>query len=328
MVKRLLLLAAVIMCANFATAQTLEELKATKATKDAELATAKATFDALTGEVDGLATQIANLSGWQFGALGTLGANISQFNNWLGAANPDVFTTQYGATGNAFANLQNEKYFWRNGLNVVATKTRLVIDKDARDDAEFETTADAINLTSLYGYKLNSKWAISALGEYRSTLLDNFNNPGYLDIGAGATWTPIPNAVVVFHPLNYNFVFADGDLAYESSLGCKIVADYSQALPMGVAWKTNLSAFISYDDTNNFSNWTWTNGLSFTAWKGIGVGIDFGLRGNRQESYNSFLGLPSTVAAGTTKDNFAIGDLDGADDPLQSYWVVGLSYKL
>lgn len=327
MVKRLLLLAAVVMCANFATGQTLEELKATKATKDAELAAAKATFDALTGEVDGLATQIANLSGWQLGALGTLGANFSQFDNWLGAANPHATTTQFGATGNAFANLQTEGYFWRNNLNLVATRTKLVIAKEDRDDAEFETTADAVNLTSLFGYKLSSKWAVSALGEYRSTVLTNFNNPGYLDLGAGLTWTPIPNAVVVFHPLNYNFVFADDALSYESSLGCKIMADYSRELPMGIAWKTNLSAFVSYDGAD-LSNWTWTNGLSFTAWKGIGVGIDFGLRGNTQESYNTFLNLPENVNAGITKDNFTIDQLGNSDNPLQSYYVIGLSYKI
>ena len=70
---------------------------------------------------------------------------------------------------------------------------------------------------------------------------------------------------------------ADSDVIYGSSLGCKIVADYSQALPMGIAWRTNLSAFASYSDTNNFSNWTWVNGVNFTAWKGIGFGFEFGL---------------------------------------------------
>ncbi|MFK7807204.1 MAG: hypothetical protein AB8F74_05305, partial [Saprospiraceae bacterium] len=184
--------------------------------------------------------------------------------------------------------------------------------------------------SSLYGYKLNSKWAISGLGEYRSTLT-NFNDPGFLDIGAGATWTPITDLVVVFHPLNYNFVFSNTDaLSYQSSLGCKIVADYAKALPMGVAWKTNLSAFASYEDFNNLSNWTWINSFGFTAWKGIGVGFEFGLRGNRQEGYNGFL-----ANNGIDKDAVEIADFDSdnatglkGDNPIQSYFLVGLTYAL
>lgn len=326
MTKKLLLLFVVCFASNFAFSQTLEELTATKTAKAAELAglaDALAKADALKADIEGLDTKILNLSGWQVGALGNLGLNFSQFNKWLGAANPDVYTASYGATGNVFANLQKEGYFWRNGLNVIATKTKVALTEQDKEANEFETTADAINLSSLYGYKLNSKWAISALGEYRSTLLNNFNNPGYFDIGAGATWTPIPNAVVVFHPLNYNFVMADEGLSYESSLGLKVVADYSRALPIGVAWKTNLSAFVSYTDVPNFSNWTWTNGLSANVWKGIGLGLEFGLRGNKQEGYNTFL-----ASSGQTAENFAIDDLASDDNPLQTYWVLGLSYSI
>lgn len=119
---------------------------------------------------------------------------------------------------------------------------------------------------------------------------------------------------------------ADSDVNYESSLGCKIVADYNQALPMGVAWRSNLSAFVSYSDTNNFSNWTWINGINFTAWKGIGVGFEFGLRKNKQESYNTFI-----AASGADPEIIAIDafeDQPDADNPLQTYWLLGLTYTI
>ncbi len=302
--------------------EALAALKAQKAAKDAEVA-------ALQAEADAIAAQIDALPGWEFGGLGTIGFNASQFTDWLGAENPNASSTAIGLSANAFANYDDAKQFWRNGGNLTFVRTKLVSnhdDKELKDSTDFITTADAINLSSLYGYKLNEKWAISGLGEYRSTL-KNINDPGYLDIGVGATWTPIKDLVVVLHPLNYNFIFASGDLAYESSLGCKFVADYSRALPMGVAWKTNLSGFLSYKDPGNFSNWTWINGVSFTAWKGIGVGFEFGLRGNRQEAYNSFLG-----ASGLTAENVDIKDFDDStlkgDNPLQSYWLVGLTYNL
>jgi hypothetical protein len=98
---------------------------------------------------------------------------------------------------------------------------------------DLQVAADAFNITSLFGYKLSEKLAISTLGEYRTSMLDGkFNNPGYLDLGLGATWTPITDLVVVVHPLNYNFVFADDvdGFEYQSSLGAKVVADYTKAL--------------------------------------------------------------------------------------------------
>ena len=70
---------------------------------------------------------------------------------------------------------------------------------------------------SLYGKNINEKWAVSGLLEYRTTILNNFNDPGYLDLGVGATWTPIDNLIVVIHPLNYNFVFSKEDAIFESS---------------------------------------------------------------------------------------------------------------
>ena len=53
------------------------------------------------------------------------------------------------------------------------------------DDDSFQQATDVFNITSLYGYKLSDNFAISALGEYRTTFLSNFNDPGYLDLGVG-----------------------------------------------------------------------------------------------------------------------------------------------
>jgi len=137
--------------------------------------------------------------------------------------------------------------------------------------------------------------------------LKSGKKPGYLDLGAGATWTPIENLIVVIHPLNYNFVFADGENVFDSSMGAKIVADYSRQIG-DVSFKTNFSTFQSYED-GDLSNWTWTNAFSYKLWKMIGVGFDFALRSNKQEAANY---------QGTS--------LEDADNKLQSYYTIGLSY--
>ena len=137
--------------------------------------------------------------------------------------------------------------------------------------------------------------------------MDNFNDPGYLDLGFGATWTPIENLVVVIHPANYNFVFSSGETVFDSSFGAKIVADYTREFG-AINFKSNFSAFQSYKDSD-LSNWTWTNSFAYTLWKMIGIGFDFALRSNKQEAAN---------AQGV--------DLGDADNKLQSYYTIGLSY--
>ncbi|MDZ4747543.1 MAG: DUF3078 domain-containing protein [Saprospiraceae bacterium] len=293
-------------------AQTTEELMAIQAAKAAELATLEgqltdltATVDALKTEVAGLTDQITPYPRWDIGARGNIGFNISNFNDWLSKESPNTNAISIGFTGNGYANLDQKKYFWRNNLNVALGWQKFDDEDDPNDDnKEFKVTSDAFNMTTLFGYKLSDKWALSTLAEYRSSLIDNFNNPGYLDVGAGATWTPIKDLVVVIHPLNYNFVFSNTGFDYQSSFGTKVVADYKREIVKGINWTSNLSAFLSYKGMD-LSNWTWINGLT-TSVKGFGIGLDIGLRSNKQEA----------EAAGRT------------NNPLQTYWIFGLTYVL
>ncbi|WP_438963596.1 DUF3078 domain-containing protein [Winogradskyella sp.] len=301
MKKKLIFMAVLMLAISFGFSQTKEELEAQKAEKQAEA-------DKFQGEADALQAQIDALPGWRVGAFGTIGGSLSNFNNWYAQGTPNNASGNIGFTVNAYANKIEDKYFWRNTLTTNLNWVKLDDKDDPSDKDSFEATTDVFNLSSIYGYKLSKKWAVSGLLEYRTTLLDNFNDPGYLDLGVGATWTPIENMIVVIHPLNYNFVFADDDSVFESSAGAKIVADYTKSIG-AVNFKTNFSTFQSYE-SGDLSNWTWTNSFSYTLWKMIGVGFDFALRSNKQEAAN-FQGV----------------DLEDADNDLQSYYTIGLSYK-
>ncbi len=288
-------------------AQTAEELKAQQAPKKDSIAK-------LQGEVDALQAKIDALPGWKKGAFGTIGANLQGFNDWYSNAAPNSSTGNIGVTVNGFANLTQEKFFWRNSGNInLAWVKNDNTDIDTDSDS-FDGTTDVFTISSLYGRKLSEKWAISALGEYRTSIINNFNDPGFLDLGVGATWTPLENLVVVIHPLNYNFVFAKNDAAFESSTGAKIVADYTRQFNK-VSFKSNLSTFQSYK-SGDLSNWTWINSFGYTLWKGIGLGFEFGLRGNKQEGLNN---LQMTQPSATFND---------LDNKVQSYWLFGLNYSL
>ncbi|MEO1010336.1 MAG: DUF3078 domain-containing protein [Bacteroidota bacterium] len=290
--------------------QTLEDLKLQqKAMKDS--------ITAIQGRVDALQGKIDAFPGWKFGVFGTVGANVSGFNNWYAQGTPNNDAGNIGITLNGLANLDRDKFFWRNSLNMNLQWVKLD-NKDIDTDSDsFDGTTDVFNITSLYGYKLSDKFALSALGEYRTTFINNFNDPGYLDLGIGATWTPITDLVVVVHPLNYNFVFSSEDDIFQSSLGAKILVDYTRQIGK-INFKTNFSSFQSYE-SSDLSNWTWINSFGYTLWKGIGLGFEFGLRSNRQEALNFIRNTAPTPDPDAT--------FDSIDNDLQSYWLFGLNYS-
>ena len=312
MTKKLLLSAVLMLSLSYGFSQTKEELQTQKSEKQAEA-------DAAQAEANALQAQIDALPGWRLGAFGTIGGSLSNFNNWYSQGAPNNSTGNIGITFNGYANLIEEKFFWRNGLNANLNWVKLDNKDTDFDSEDFEPTTDVFNLSSLYGRNISDKLAASALMEYRTTLLNNFNDPGYLDLGVGVTWTPIDNLIVVIHPLNYNFVFAENDAVFESSLGAKIMADYTRQIG-AVNFKSNLSAFQSYK-SGDLSNWQWTNSFGYTLWKMIGVGFDFGLRSNKQEALNYALGQFDPMGTGD------VPTFDNVDNDLQTYYTLGLSYK-
>ena len=292
---------------NYSFGQTLEELKAAKKLKEDSVS-------AIQGRVDALQKQIDTYPGWKVGAFGTVGISLSEFNNWYAQGIPNNSSGRIGFTINPYARLDREKYFWYNAGQINLGWVKLDDKDDPNDDNGFRATTDVFNIQSLFGYNLSKKIAASFLMEYRTTIIDNFNDPGYLDLGVGFTWKPIPDLVVVVHPLNYNIVFSSTEDVFESSAGTKIVANYGKSFG-NLSLKSNLSSFISYK-SSNLSNWTWINAVSYKVWKGLGIGGEFGLRDNKQEALNyarETLELPDAT-------------FDTIDNELQTYWLFGLTY--
>lgn len=311
MKNRIVLSFVLMLTMSFGFAQTKEELQAQKSEK-------KTVADAAQAEVNAIQAQIDALPGWKKGAFGVIGGSLSNFNNWYAQGTPNSSSGNIGINFNAYANKLETNYFWRNSLTVNLAWVKLDDKDDPADNDSFQPTSDVFNISSLYGQKLSDKWAASALGEYRTTILNNFNDPGYLDLGVGFTWTPLDNLIVVIHPLNYNFVFSDNDAVFDSSLGAKIMADYTRKIG-AIDFKSNLSAFFSYKGSD-LSNWTWTNNFSYTLWKNIGVGFDFALRSNKQEALNYALGqFDGPVGSEPT--------FSSVDNDLQTYYTLGLTYK-
>lgn len=297
-------------------AQTVEELKA----KRAEL---QAQADALLGEVGALTNQINTFPGWKFGGVGVLGANFTGNDSWYAIENPNATSIAYGLSASGFANLDRSKDFWRTLLTFNLQQTETTPEEDAET---VKSITDVLDLSSLYGYKFTPKWAASAEAKFTTTSLQ-FLDPGKLVASAGVTWLPIDNLVVLIHPLGYEKNWP-GELV--SAPGAKIGATYAASIIPGVAWSSNLSMFVPYSGgdatlaalndmertieygTGDMFNWTWINGFSTNLWKGLGVGLNIGLRQDKQLA-----------------DKFEVEATgEESDNPLQMYYNLGLSYTL
>lgn len=273
-------------------AQSIEELKEMKAEKQAYIDDLQAQIDAAQSEIDGINNELDILSGWNKGFTGLVGFGLNNSNGWVANPNPDAKSSALNIGVTAFANKLGEKSFWNN--KAVITKSWQDVDlsegdANAEDDGLFDNgTVDIFNIQSLYGYKLSDQLAISAMADM-NTSVENFLNPGVLDLGLGATWVPSSNMTVVVHPFNYHLAFSGVEgVETVGAFGAKVRADLNQPISLGnntITWTTTLMSFIPYESNDpTMFEFTWLNTINFELWKGIGVGIGFGIRNAEFES--------------------------------------------
>ena len=281
----------------------------TKAKRVGEI---KTQLDALAAEQKNLEYEILLLDDeiipwprWSNNFSGTLGFNSVNTENWFLRGAPSIASTNINVASTGFVLLEHLKWYWKTDYrgNLGWLKFN---NKDVADDSDaFKTTNDIFQAKSIFGWRIQEKLFFATGLYYRTSLLDDkFNDPGYLTIAAaGLTWKPVPNLVIDIVPLTYNYVIAKDNVLYESSLGNNLQITYNRPLFKGLIWTTDLTAFTSYKDTKQLSNWTWFNMLS-TNTKGLGLVFDIGVRANRQEA-------------------LAFG---AAEDTKQIWWMLGINY--
>jgi hypothetical protein len=262
-------------------------------------------------EADKIAKEIRKLEDtlrvypiWEKGIFGTLGFNFTRTQDWLSKKESNTAASTIGYTVNAFFNVEEKKYFWNNTIKLNQNWVHFD-NRDVAEDVEgFQVASDVFNFNSLWGYKISKKMAASALLEYRTPLLQGrWNNPGSLDFGLGLSWKPIKNMIIAMHPANFNTVFSNSNFDLNSSFGMKTIVEYSRKFFGGIGWTTGFSGFMSYKN-KDLDNWAWVNGLSKT-FKGVGFGLDISLKQNKQEAISREI----------------------EDNPIQWYYIFGISYK-
>ena len=289
----ILIVCVVFISLSLVKGQSLDELKTMKSDKQAMIDDHQSKINAAQAEIDDLQTQIDVLSGWRTGFSGLLGFDWLSSNGWAANPNPDASSSSLGLNLTGHALMDKEKFLWHNkGIINKAWQDVKLNDEDDDGLGLFDKgTVDILNISSLAGHKVSPKLAITGLGEL-NTSLGNFLSPGTLDIGVGATWLPIQNMTVVIHPFNYHVAFSGVDgVSSEGSIGTKIRMDYFKDFNLAgkkMNWTTTLTSFIPYkgaaEGVPSVFEYTWLNTLSFEIWKGIGVGLGWGLRKSDFES--------------------------------------------
>jgi hypothetical protein len=158
--------------------------------------------------------------GWTVRGTNTLLLNQAAFSNWVaGGINSVALTAR---TDYEF-NLKKGKNLWEN---------RLLAGYGLRSEQKAQTTKveDVIDLTSKYGYQINtSNWYAAASLNVKTqfskgydyslpnqSYLSNFFSPGYVTFGFGVDYIPNDNFQLSIHPLTSRLTFVTDDNVFDS----------------------------------------------------------------------------------------------------------------
>ena len=144
--------------------ETLEEYKEKKAEVKAQIDAKKAELSELESQMATYQKEIDKLSGWLVGFGGTAGFGLNQSNNWIAAPNPNSKSSRLALGLSGYANNIKEKTLWRNSAFLTKEWVDIDIDDEAEEDGLLDNgVVDIFNISSLAGYRFNSKLASTAL---------------------------------------------------------------------------------------------------------------------------------------------------------------------
>ena len=302
----LLLLSTFLILSDSLQAQTQEELQELKITKIGQVEDYKALIVTLENELAVIESQMDLLSGWRYGLTGVFGFDWDRSWTWISNPNPNSRSSSLNIGLVGTVKNDQEKTFWYNSATLQKAWKRF--DPNTKDNIGNEGlfkngTVDLLNISSLAGYKLRENLAISALAELYSSL-EKLTKQGTIDFGVGVTWLPFSNLTVTVNPLNYHYVYSNlTGLTSEGALGAKLRAEYLLNFKMfanNCSWQSTLTSFMPYGSTggevpstidptvilynSSLFEYTWLNTLTLELWKGIGVGLGWGLRKSNFEA--------------------------------------------
>ncbi len=209
------------------------------------------------------------------GSIGLTFSNVG-LENWTGGG---VSSVSLGFISNYKAVRETEFSVWDNQIDFAYGGVK------QEGNETFRKTDDQLILNSQYGYKLNKKWSVSALLNFRTQVAPgykyssdptgelrerttNFMAPGYLNANIGLTYKPNKNFTATISPLankttfvldkgveEIDFGLDEGDKV-RAEFGYSIVSNYTKEVMKNVNFTTNLVLFADYENPTEIDvNW-------------------------------------------------------------------------
>lgn len=189
--------------------------------------------------------------------------------NWAAGGDPSV---SFNGIVNFSFKYEKESHLWQNVLDAGYGTQKL----GTADD--FKKTDDNLLFISRYGYRITSKWYLSAITSFRTQFTDGFNYendtavltstflaPGYHNIGLGLTYNHAfsedESFSFTFNPLNLKTTFVmDEELSDQGAYGVEpgktsrsqggidMLLTLRKILVKNVSLESKLALFSPYED--------------------------------------------------------------------------------
>ncbi|HYK46667.1 MAG TPA: DUF3078 domain-containing protein [Parafilimonas sp.] len=199
---------------------------------------------------------------WKTGGILSLNVSQGSLSNW--AAGGEKFSMALNTFVNLHAFYKQNKTSWDNNLDFYLGYVKTTSLGARKSDDRFD-------LTSKYGYALNSKWNVGGLFNLRSQFFkgytypdvntkiysSNFFAPAYMILSPGFDWHPVKNLSVFVSPATARWVIVkDTSLSKlygvepgekgDFQLGAYLTINYMAALGKAVTYSGRLDLFSNY----------------------------------------------------------------------------------
>jgi hypothetical protein len=239
-----------------------------------------------------LADDTSHKAGWKLGAKVNLGLAQGHSSNWAAGAEKSSFSMN--SYVNLFANLKKNRIRWDNNLDLLYAIQNNTSQGTRKND-------DRIDLYSKYTYRLNSKWGVGAVGNFRTQFSDGFDysktpkekisgfmNPAYLTIAPGFDWQPTTYFSLFLSPISGRWTYVsdksfgerynvDSNRNVRTEMGAFASAKFKRDIFKNVNLTSRLDLYSNYLEKPQNLDVYWTNVITLKVNSFLNVTYNFDL---------------------------------------------------
>ncbi len=169
---------------------------------------------------------------WHMGGVGGVTLSQTSLSNWAAGGENSL---AFDAIFNYDATYTNRRHLWQNRLELAYGMSKT----HSRGNRK---TNDKIFLTSMYGYRISTRWYASVLGVFQTQFAKGYDHnvnprrytsrfmaPGYLGLGVGATWKPNSWFTAYISPATWRGTFVFENRLFMDATGAATLSPYGVA---------------------------------------------------------------------------------------------------